>query len=126
MYQKFIAANLWTQADYPNIDLHPENVKIKPFQLIKTFIEYFLNNFIGDWLDQKCFSVITRFWRKKFNDLDDNRFSLSLRSQKNVSKHHPNDFQEIVLKKYAENLLLFEQVTGFHLSHTAKKVVVTS
>jgi len=122
MYQKFMHANNWHYAEYPNIGLRPENVKIKPFLVIKKTMEYLMNNGIGDWLDHKCMAIISGFWQKKFNQFDEKHFSLNLRSKKNVSKHHPNDYQERTLKSYAEKVLSFEQTTGFRLSQSTKKI----
>jgi len=125
MYQQFMAANQWCYSEFPNIELHPEIANIKPHQKTKSIIESLMNNGFGDWLDAKCFSLIANYWRKKFSHFDEKRFSLYLRSQKNVSKHHPNGYQESVLKKYVEKIHLFEQSTGFHLSHATKKVNAT-
>jgi hypothetical protein len=126
MYQQFMAANQWCFKEFPNIELQPENVTIKPIQKPKSIIESLMNNGIGDWLDAKFFSYIYGYWRKKFSNFDEEHFSQNLRSQKNVSKHHPNGYQESVLKKHAEKIHLFEQSTGFLLSHATKKVTATS
>jgi predicted nucleotidyltransferase len=126
LYQQFMAANRWCHNEFPNLENHPENVKIKPSRKIKSIFETLLNNGFGDWLDEKCFSVISQYWRKKFSHFDENRFSLNLRSQKNVSKHHPNGYQESVLKKYEEKIHTFEQSTGFRLSNAVKKATATS
>ena len=72
-------------------------------------------------LDQLSFSIILKYWRRKFNYMDEKSFSVNLKSQKNVSRHHPNDFQEPVLKLYAEKIRLFEQSTGFYLSDPVVK-----
>ena len=44
---------------------------------------------------------------------------------KNVSKHHPNGYQEFVLKKFAEKVHSFEQNTGFKLSVKNKVAIST-
>ena len=119
-YKEFMAANDWYRGDYPNIGLQPETYTITTFG-IKNIFEYLLNNRVGNWLDQKSFAVISGFWRKKFSYFSEKSFSLNLRSQKNVSKHHPKAFQEYVLSRYSEKVILFELSTGFNLVEYSEK-----
>ena len=114
LYMKFMAANKWYQKEYPNMPARPKEIEIKPSRL-SVLLEFLLNNPIGNQLDQLSFSVISGFWRKKFSQFSNERFSLNLRSLKNISKHHPNAFQEKVLNSYSEKILSFEQATGYNL-----------
>ncbi|MCA1758673.1 MAG: hypothetical protein LC658_02795, partial [Bacteroidales bacterium] len=69
------------------------------------------------------FSIILGFWKRKFSFLSEKRFELHFRSQKDVSKHHPNAFQERVVSQYSNKIHAFEHSTGFSLNH---KVVTES
>jgi hypothetical protein len=41
-------------------------------------------------------------WDVKFKHFDRSKFNLTLRSTRNVSKHHPQDFQTTVLQRVEE------------------------
>ncbi len=114
LYTEFMKANQWYRSEYPNISERKEENYIKPF-LLKNLLEFLLNNPIGNWLDQKSFYVFTGFWEKKFKNFNKESFLLNFRSKKNVSKHHPNAFQEVVVNKYKEKISIFEESTGFIL-----------
>lgn len=120
LYQEFMNANLWVRKEFPNYNEHPDIYKVKPF-FIKRFIEFLLNNSIGRWMERKSFLLITRFWEKKFSNWDRVNYAQSFRSLPNVSKHHPNAFQEKVLKQYKERLAAFENITGFLVSAGTQK-----
>ena len=58
---------------------------------------------LGNWLD-KLFMYITIWrWDVKFKHFDRSKFNLALRSTRNVSKHHPQDFQTQVLTRVEES-----------------------
>jgi len=114
LYREFMTANQWYRSEYPNISEREEGNKIKSYYF-RILLESLLNNPIGNWLDQKSFSVFTGFWEKKFKNYKPESFLLNFRSKKNVSKHHPNAFQEVVVKKYKEKISIYEESTGFIL-----------
>lgn len=109
MYLNFMQLNNWYKNYYPNILLRAEQFVIKPF-LVKKLAEAIFNNNFGNTLDDICFSITTKFWRRKFQNFDDETYNLSMRSWKNVSKHHPNDFQRKVLKILSEKLNQFQNI----------------
>jgi hypothetical protein len=114
LYKEFMTANQWYRSEYPNISEREENNKIKSFYF-RLLFEFLLNNPIGNWLDQKSYSVITGFWEKKFKNYTPESYLLNFRSGKNVSKHHPNAYQEVVINKYMEKIKIYEKSTGFIL-----------
>lgn len=121
LYRKFMAANHWCRGEYPNFKERPEIVRIKPF-FLKKVLEYVFNKGIGDWLDDKSFSIITGYWKNKFKYLDKKDFEFNFRSKKNVSKHHPNSFQHRVVLQYQTGIAAFESQTGFNLNQPQRKV----
>jgi hypothetical protein len=114
LYREFMTANQWYRSDYPNIAEREEENKIKSLYF-KNVLEFLLNNPIGNWLDHKSFYVFTAFWKKKFRTYTTESFLLNFRSGKNISKHHPNAFQEVVVNKYKEKINIFEKSTGLIL-----------
>ncbi len=112
LYKQFMATNIWVKTYYPNIEIRSENYLVKPFGA-KQFFEMLFNNRIANLFDDLSFNIFTKFWRRKFNYFDDETFSIRLTSKKNVSKHHPNDFQEKVLKIYGESIIELEKLHKF-------------
>jgi len=110
IYQQLMLANEWAKSYFPNSELkdstkvHPENKSS-----LKKKIEWIFSGKMGNKLDDKCFQLTLSQWKKKFMDFDETQFDLRLRSRKNVSKHHPNGFQEKVMKKYESGILDFEK-----------------
>jgi hypothetical protein len=123
LYLQFLQANTWYRREYPNFKERPEDNIIKKARFGKV-IEYILNNRLGDKLDQWSFNIITKYWHKKFRHFNEQQFAISLRSLKNVSKHHPNDYQPSVLTQYSQKIRTFEEMTKFSLSFSPKKGLV--
>jgi len=120
LYEKFMAKNYWVRAEFPNFKLRDEGIIIHPRSAKKT-LESIFNNRFGMFLDQLSFKVIVGFWKIKFRSQGEKMFALNFRSRKNVSKHHPDAFQERVVKSYSEKILAFEQSTGFLLNYSTEK-----
>lgn len=114
LYQAFMEKNVWIRSEFPNLRMRPCETDIQPGKLKKA-LEKLFNNRMGNALDELSFSVIVGFWKKKFRSMGERSFNLNFRSQKNVSKHHPNAFQDRVVIKYAEKMESFERSTGFPL-----------
>jgi len=116
VYELFMAKNNWIRDEFPNFKLRQNETDIQSGSSKKT-LEFILDNWFGKLLDQLSFSIISRFWKRKFSYLDEKKFELNLRSKKDVSKHHPNAFQERVVSQYSNKILEFEKSTGFSLNH---------
>lgn len=115
LYREFMDKNDWVRDEFPNFIRRNGDIGIRP-SAIKNTLEKIFNNRVGQYLDELSYSIIVGFWKKKFRYMGEKRFNLNLRSQKNVSKHHPHAFQEKVVHKYAEKIRDFERLNGFVLS----------
>jgi hypothetical protein len=96
--------NDWTQA-FVNRFQHP--LKVPDFtekKRLSKLLEWMLKGKIGDKLDLYLMKFTYRKWQKKFPDFDLSKFELTMRTNRGVSKHHPRDFQNKVLKAYSEKL----------------------
>mgnify|MGYP000210711558 CR=1 FL=1 len=103
LLDKFKSSNKWIEAYYPHFD-HP--IKRKEFTNSnkgKNVIKFLLKGMIGNALEEKCMQLTIKRWARKFPDFDPIKFELTMRSRQGVSKHHPRDFQNIVLNKIAES-----------------------
>ncbi|MBK7939524.1 MAG: nucleotidyltransferase domain-containing protein [Lewinellaceae bacterium] len=101
-YHAFCSANPWAWEQYPNAGFRPaENIKKHNAGLAKRSLEWLLGGKTGQWLDEKAMRLTLAFWKKKFSHLEHDHFNLALKSRRYVSKHHPLNFQEKVLKTFS-------------------------
>ena len=77
--------------------------------VIKNGIEKLLSNKFGEWLDIRFMRYTYGHWKNKFSEFDAKTVELALRSKRNVSKHHPNNFQEKVLIQMKEKALKYKR-----------------
>lgn len=106
LFDQFLDANLWTKQFLPNHSslntTFLEKDHSKP--LVKKLLETILNGKLGTALENWCFSITLKTWKRKFPDLQPNDFEQRFRSLKNVSKHHPRGFQNRVLSELQQKL----------------------
>lgn len=106
LFQKFLRENAWIKMFFPN--KHNYNTtflkKEKSQKYLSLVIELLLNNAFGNLLDKWFFLLTINKWEKKFPHFSKEDFDLNLRSKKNVSKHHPRGFQQVVLTELAKKL----------------------
>jgi hypothetical protein len=117
LYSQLMKANPWVTNFYPNAPSENITQAILPVKerWVKRLLEKLFSGAIGNKLDDYFFRITLSTWKRKFKDFDKEQFDLSLRSRKNVSKHHPNSFQVKVLKKYANSVKNFEEKFGLSL-----------
>ncbi|MCU0430738.1 MAG: nucleotidyltransferase domain-containing protein [Cytophagaceae bacterium] len=100
-FSDFHSSNRWAQthATSPAPIALPVTVKVPEKLFWKGLVEKILATHAGS-LIEKWFHVrtLTR-WKQKFNHFDSEKFERTMRSTEGISKHHPNDFQQQVLKQ---------------------------
>jgi len=107
LYCEFIRSNEWYKTEFPNLRVQEEKVSIRPWAIKKSLERIFHNRF-GEWLDNKCFSVISSYWRKKFFWLDEITYAQNMKSERYVSKHHPDSYQSLILNLYEKKRIYME------------------
>ncbi|MDU8886431.1 nucleotidyltransferase domain-containing protein [Yeosuana sp. MJ-SS3] len=105
IFKEFMSNNKWVKGYFPNKNIE-ENFSLvsdtkKP--IISKLIEFILNNKFGDFLDTQFRIMTLNVWNKKFKHLHNVDFNIAMKSTKNVSKHHPNNFQKKVIEALNEN-----------------------
>lgn len=107
--QNFSKNNQWIKEfiHYPQKTIIKQQVTKKP--IISRMITTMCNGRFGEWLDDYFMRLTIRKWKKKFGDFEGPTFDLTLKSRTYISKHHPQNFQEKVLKTYDELLLKYKQ-----------------
>ena len=118
--QQFYNANSWTDLYLPNkettaaiqIDVPEKSTWSKMIQSI------FTKN-MGDWIDYRLMRLTLRRWKKKFPHFDESDFDLNMRTRKNVSKHHPQGFQQKVLDALAVKM---QELEALNLSSSENEI----
>jgi len=104
VFEKFYSRNTWVKDYFSKFEIHLESVpEIKKIALTKT-IEFFFDNGFGNAVDYVFKSITLRKWRAKFNFLSEEDFKIALKSTKNISKHHPSNFQKKVILSLNDKL----------------------
>jgi hypothetical protein len=105
LYKNLWEANGWRAEFFPNAAMHPDE-KVHPLKIKgwKNRLEKLLAGKLGEWLDTASMKLTLFFWKRKFDHFDDEQFKVALKSRKFVSKHHPQNFQNRVLKGFEDRL----------------------
>ncbi len=99
LIKSFKESNNWIKAHYPHFNHPIERREHKGTPISKKIMEFLLGGSIGDTLDKLFMKITIKRWDKKFSNFNREKFELTMRSQRGVSKHHPRDFQNRVLDK---------------------------
>ena len=102
-YQNFQSANHWAWQILPLYPLRA-SPELKQSSIFKKVAEWCLGGALGTWLDRRCMQWTVNYWRKKFKHLDPQAFDIALKSRSYVSKHHPLQYQDRVIKAYEERV----------------------
>ncbi|MBK8364259.1 MAG: hypothetical protein IPL24_11445 [Bacteroidetes bacterium] len=122
-YLNFMKENKWSKTFYPNFPLRSEYYLIdEKFPGIKSFLEKIFSGSLGEAIDNYFFKFTLKHWKKKFKDFDASTFDLRMRTKKNVSKHHPNGFQEKILRELDIKFSNFEKQHDIVLRHEKSSV----
>ena len=120
MLEKFYAKNTWISNIFgtfsPDLGI-VSNIK-KP--LFTKFIQLLFNNAFGDIVDDIFEKITLRFWNMKFSYMNRDDFKLALKTTKDVSKHHPLNFQKKVIWSLNEK---YEELRKQHNIILAKEYV---
>jgi len=104
LLQKFWAENHWINDYFETFKLNKNYLSKSKTSRLKSVLEYLLRHRIFDRLDLYFMKLTHDRWAKKFGHFDAKKLELTMRSNRGVSKHHPKDFQNKVLKAYNKNI----------------------
>ncbi len=102
--------NNWTQEFVPGQLSHSKLLPLEPkkgFTFKKIPESFFFGGF-GDRIDLFFMKKTYKRWQQKFKNFDADKFELTMRTNRGVSKHHPRDFQSKVLQEYQTRIDNFE------------------
>ena len=119
-FHKFYEKNKWVENYLPNKGVTDGLSKLtrvnKP--LLTKITEYFLDSKIGDLLDSIFLRLTYKKWKIKFNHLEERQFNVAMKSTKNISKHHPLNFQRKVIDRLNSR---YDELRKNHNIHIAKE-----
>jgi hypothetical protein len=115
VYNDLIQNNEWAYTYLPNFQINKkEEVNIEKFYF-KSFFEKILSGYLGDILDTLFMKLTIKKWKSKFKNFDQEALDTALRSRKYVSKHHPQQFQKVVLSRLENSISQLQNQFNFKL-----------
>lgn len=99
---EFHNANQWVNTYYPGASFSPVILAENNKSWFSRLISGMLKGSLGEWVDKRCMNITFRRWKKKFSYFQTEKFELTLKTRRYISKHHPSDFQTKVLNKHHE------------------------
>ncbi|WP_242085151.1 nucleotidyltransferase domain-containing protein [Aestuariivivens sediminis] len=112
-FDLFFKKNNWFLNYFSNIstqDKIREICDIRP-AWPKQFVEFTLRSKLGDLWENWFRKITLMRWKSKFPELPDEDFKLAMKSTKDVSKHHPKNYQKKVINSLNE---LYVQINESH------------
>ena len=113
IFLKFYDKNIWVRDFFPNINLKEKLDKIKSTQKSKRvrFLELLLNNYFGRFINYLCMRMITKRWKYRYKS----KINSPYKSKKEISKHHPENFQDKVIKKLNNKYKSCRDIHGIYI-----------
>lgn len=96
--EDFFETNAWVRQYFRNEVRKPHFPHVRKPLFSRTIMAA-LNGRFGDRVDRQCMKITLRRWKRKFGDFAPGTFDLTMKSRPYISKHHPNNFQDKVLKR---------------------------
>ena len=117
-FTEFYNKNKWAYTILPNQNINKNSSYLKPLKKPKLtqVLEKLLNRGFGNYIDTLFMRLTYKKWKLKFKDLDRDSFNIALKSTKNVSKHHPQNFQKQVIGRLNKKYLEYQEKHNIYLS----------
>lgn len=96
-FEKFYFKNNWIKNYFSKFEINLNTVPEIRKPLFTKAIQLVFDNGFGNSIDYAFKSITLRKWKSKFSFLSEDDFKIALKSTKNVSKHHPSNFQKKVI-----------------------------
>ena len=119
-FHDFYKQNSWVHSFLPNKSISEGLVNMNSVEkpLLTRLTEKLLNTKLGEKLDTLFLKITYKKWKMKFNKLEDRHFNIALKSTKNISKHHPLNFQRQVIERLN---VKYDEYRENHNIHLAKE-----
>lgn len=97
VFEKFYENNRWVSTYFSKFNPDLSSVPNTKNPFLTNAIEFILDNRIGMSIDAAFKKITLRKWKSKFCFMNAEDFNIALKSTKNISKHHPTNFQKKVI-----------------------------
>lgn len=108
LFRQFMDANAWMKTYFPNRTVQSDGCRETRDPIIKRTLERTFKGKLGDKLDTALMNIYRRRSYRKFAKSQNHLFSLNFKTEKHVSKHHPNGFQDRIMNQYEAKISEFE------------------
>ncbi len=109
LYEKLLKENQWVKNFYSKI---PKS-RMRSYDLhsyrLKSLVEFLLKSPLIDKIDDLFMRITLSRWQRKFGKMSRKDFEIALKTTKQVSKHHPGNFQKLVLKEFEKRMFDIQQ-----------------
>lgn len=96
-FDSFYENNSWVKSYFNKFNTNLDSIPNIEKSYLTLVFEELLYNKLGDAIDYFFRSITLRKWKAKFDYLSQEDFEIALKSTKNISKHHPSNFQKKVI-----------------------------
>ncbi len=113
LFDRFNEKNAWVEDFLPQwkAATSPHAGPWRPFAPARA-VEVILSGDRGGALDDRCHGLVEHHNRKRYGHIEEAEFDLALRTDKNVSKHHPRSLQTRILGRFESRMQEFEARHG--------------
>ncbi len=108
IYKKLQQKNSWVLDYFPNCNIKETSKEIKK-NIFKRSLEFLLNKKIGTFLEKNFMTITKKHQQKKFKKIKKENFEIAFKGTKDVSKHHPNNYQIKTIDKLNGKIVLFNK-----------------
>lgn len=119
-FEDFYRSNDWVSAIFAEFVPQLESVETIKKPLMVAACETVFNTKMGLLLDHSFKNITVGFWKMKFKEMAQEDFKVALKSNSDVSKHHPLNFQKKVIAALNEK---YEEISRNHNIELPKEYV---
>ncbi|WP_420571747.1 nucleotidyltransferase domain-containing protein [Kordia sp.] len=102
-FKAFWEANNWSHPYFPNKPAHKlSTIRETEKSTLSKFIQKIFDGSLGLKVDMFLQKLTIKKWRRKFSHLAQEDFNIAMKSTRHVSKHHPQNYQNKVIKRLTE------------------------
>jgi predicted nucleotidyltransferase len=97
IFEQFYIKNKWVSDYFSKFSPETSAVLDTTKPLFTKGLEFVFDTKIGNYFDFTFKKITLQKWKNKFDFLSQKDFEIALKSTKNISKHHPSNFQKKVI-----------------------------
>lgn len=96
-FKQFYQQNNWVNSYFSKFEPQTNNILDMPKPGLSRLIEIVFDTKIGTAADAVFRTITLKKWKSKFRQMNEEDFKIALKTTKNISKHHPSNFQKKVI-----------------------------